>query len=612
MVLEEQILPYLQWLLGDQESGPGALLSFVFTACVLAVLAIVLGYVISASRYGLVQGGDRVYHTISNGFRELFSTSLRRVWALALLAIKEARRRRVEVALVVFLIILAFANWFLSADNQNPAKLYVSFVLNAATYLVLGIALLLSTFSLPSDFKTKTIYTVVTKPVYATEIVLGRIIGFSIVGTVLLLIIAACSYLFVTRSLSHTHEVEKDSLNYAKNSDGEIIGYRGRTSHDAYHRHDTELTAEKQGTAISNYDHYHTITAEGGQMTVSATEGMIRARLPHWGKLAFRDRQGSAQPRGINVGSEWTYRTFIEGATLAEAIWTFDVDKSMFDEDGGLPIGLIVRVFRTHKGIIGQAISGGIKVRNPESFLESELIPFAALDAKIYETTIKAKQIDTNGDQRDLLKDFVSSTGQLEIRVQCLERGQYYGFAQPDCYIRLPEASPLINYVKVYSSIWVQMIIVICIGVVASSILSGPVAMLLTVSFILLGFFRDFFVGIAVGDDFAKYGVEKVYGGGPVEAFYRIVTQMNVISKLPDDQWDTWLIQKMDYVLQSCMLSVAQVLPDFSSFSTVSFAAYGFDVPADKVWADLSICLAYLVGLTVVGYFLLRTREVAR
>ena len=610
MVLEEQILPYLQWLLGtDREFG--ALPNYILVLCVLAVLAIALGYLISASRSGLVAGGDRVYRTVSNGFRELLSTSFRRVWALSLLAIKEARRRRVEITLVVFLIILAFANWFLSTDNQNPAKLYVSFVLTSTTYLVLGVALVLSTFSLPADFKTKTIYTVVTKPVYAIEIILGRIIGFTLVGTVVLVIIAISSYLFVTRSLSHTHQVERDSLSYAKDKSDEVIGFRGRTSYDAYHRHDVELSGEKDGVALSNYDHYHAIDANGDLLTVRTSEGAIRARLPKWGKLSFLDQQGVPKERGINVGSEWTYRSFIAGNSQAAAIWTFeDVDRSL-DSGSGLPIGLIVRVFRTHKGTIGQAISGAIQVVNPDNNLKSDLIPFRAVDNKIDQFEIKPKLIDIEGKERDLYKDFVSPTGQLEIRVQCLERGQYYGFAQPDCYIRLPDASPIFNYVKVYSSIWVQMVIVIGIGVVASSILSGPVAMLFTVSFILLGFFRDFFVGIAAGEDYEYYGVAKVYGGGPVESAYRMATQKNVMTDL-DPGVGTSIINTIDFVLQKLMLGVSQVLPDFSSFSTVQFAAFGFDVPTEKVGADLTICLAYMFGLALVGYFLLRTREVAK
>jgi hypothetical protein len=52
---------------------------------------------------------------------------------------------------------------------------------------ITGPHLLISAFSLPTDFKSKTIYTVVTKPVRAGDIVLGRIVGFTIVGTLMLL-----------------------------------------------------------------------------------------------------------------------------------------------------------------------------------------------------------------------------------------------------------------------------------------------------------------------------------------------------------------------------------------------------------------------------------------
>jgi hypothetical protein len=230
------------------------------------------------------------------------------------------------------------------------------------------------------------------------------------------------------------------------------------------------------------------------------------------------------------------------------------------------------------------------------------VIPFTALDAKIDERIIPRKLRGTDDKEYDLYKDFVSSNGELEIRVQCLEGGQYFGFAQPDMYLRLPDASPLLNWIKVYASIWVQMVIVIAIGVTASTLLSGPVAMLFTVSFIVLGFFRPFFVGVAMGTE---------YGGGPVESFYRLITQKNIIVKL-DEGFTTTLIQGVDMVFKSLMLTMAQVLPDFSALSTVAFAALGFDVPADKVFQDLTICLAYVIGLSILGYFLLRTREVAR
>ena len=140
------------------------------------------------------------------------------------------------------------------------------------------------------------------------------------------------------------------------------------------------------------------------------------------------------------------------------------------------------------------------------------------------------------------------------------------------------------------------------IGVAASALLSGPVAMLFTVSFVVLGFFREFFVWIANGPS---------WGGGPVESLFRLVTQKNVVSKL-DPGAATTSIQRIDDVLQFFMQGLAQLLPDFSALSTISFAAHGYNIPGDLVAQSLTICLGYVIGLSILGYFLLRTREIAR
>ncbi len=73
--------------------------------------------------------------------------------------------------------------------------------------MVLLLGLFLSCFSLPADIKNKTVQTIVTKPVRSTEIVLGRIVGFTAVGTMLLVIMGVLSYFFVVRGVRHVHEV---------------------------------------------------------------------------------------------------------------------------------------------------------------------------------------------------------------------------------------------------------------------------------------------------------------------------------------------------------------------------------------------------------------------
>ena len=102
----------------------------------LLLFALLVGFLVAAGRHGILKGGDTTYTTVVRGLGDLFSTSPRRVWALARLAVKEAMRRRVIVALGVFFVILMFANWYLSVEVQKPARLYLSFVLTATTYLV--------------------------------------------------------------------------------------------------------------------------------------------------------------------------------------------------------------------------------------------------------------------------------------------------------------------------------------------------------------------------------------------------------------------------------------------------------------------------------------------
>lgn len=606
MVLEKELLPYSEWLTGL--GWDSALFRFGATVLVFAVLAIVVGFLVAMVRYGPLKAGDLTYRVVTNGFKELWQISPRRVMALAGLAVKESLRRRVLVALVIFGLILLFAGWFLRTDNPEPARLYLSFVLTATTYLTLLIALLLSAFSLPADFKNRTIYTIVTKPVRAGDIVLGRILGFTFVGTALLAVMGICSYIFVVRSLDHTHAVDLRSIENILDESDQVVGRRGKTLVEDHHFHEFEVEGDGVGTAFSENGHSHDVDQQGDRYVLASPQDHLRARVPLRGRLQFLDRQGSPVAHGVNVGNEWTYRSFIDGGSAAAAIWTFDgVDESVLktNEDGVqyLPVELIVRVFRTYKGEIERGILGSIQLRNPETKVKSTVQTFFAKDVSIQEHRFERQQYNPADNQPiELLADLVTKDGRVEIIVQCLDSAQYYGFAQADCYIPLPDASPLWNFIKTYISIWVQMVLVITIGVTASTFLSGPIAMMFTVSFIMLGFFRDFFVKVAEGTQ---------VGGGPVESLVRLVTQRNLTTRFEPSP-AVQLMEALDRVFKGAMQSIAAVLPDFRSLSTVNYVANGFEIPANAIGQQLTVCLAYLVGLSIIGYFFLRTREVAK
>ncbi|MCL2120422.1 MAG: hypothetical protein FWH27_18565, partial [Planctomycetaceae bacterium] len=205
-----------------------------------------VGWFFAVSRQH-VAGGQG---TFADVFAEVFS-AWRRVWAIARLAIKESLLRRVLFIFLVFIVILMFAGWFINPDATDPTAVYLAFVLSMSTYLVLLLALFLSAFSLPNDIKSKTIYTIVTKPVRSSEIVLGRMLGFGIVGTVLLCGMALLSFLFVSFQLQHDHILTQKDLVAVKFTDEELanlqasgepfVTHNGTTRIANGHRHNVTL-----------------------------------------------------------------------------------------------------------------------------------------------------------------------------------------------------------------------------------------------------------------------------------------------------------------------------------------------------------------------------------
>ncbi len=596
MVLENALPPFDVWI------GP-ALLFFGVAVAMLAVLALLAGYLVAAFRYGPLGGGDVVFRTLRTAVFDLFSMSPRRIAALAWLAIQESLRRRVLVGFGVFVLILLFAGWFLDPQSTDPASLYLSFVLTATNFLVLLMALFLSAFSLPADIKNHTIYTIVTKPVRPGEIVLGRIVGFATIGTFLLAIMGVISYFFVVRVVDHTHEVEIASLEpIANDASGAVTG---RTTLDANHRHQVTIDADGVGSTDTVQGHWHEVDAvkDGDETTyvIGPPRDLYTARVPAYPtSLRFKDRTGRGSDRGISVGYEWSYRSFIEGATLASATWTFhNITPERFPD--GLPIELTVRVFRSHKGDIEQGILGSLVLKNPTTGRTSGITTFRAKDNQIDERFIKRKLTDPEGNPIDLFDDLVSD-GQLEIELQCLDESQYFGVALPDIYIRARDASFSINFLKSYVGIWAQMLLVTSFGVMFSTFLSGAVAMMATAAALVLGFFSQFIHEVAVG---------IVEGGGPTEALMRTLTQRNQTTELEPSLTKS-VIQAVDSVFMFFMEWVTSLLPDFRRFSDVDYLAYGFDIPPNVLGIQVVSAIGYVIALSAIGYFFLRTREVAR
>ncbi len=594
-------------------SNIGFLMGASGVLLLLAFLFPFLWFLIAVIKHGPSEGFYLVAKSIYGGITEdLPGFSFRRTYAIAKVAVQEAIRNRVLVGFAVFVLLMLFAGLFLDVENSNRAKSYISFVLWATNCLVMLMAVILSAFSIPNDIKSKTIYTVVTKPIRAGEIVLGRVIGFSAVGSVMLLMMGLISYVFVVRGLSHTHVLKADSFATKADPTGKREGV---TSRDAHHRH--RVIMDKSGNITtgeteSEHGHFHRIESEGEGANrtykVGAARGDLIARSPIFGKLRRLDPAGNPS-EGINVGDEWTYRTFIEGGNnRSAAIWTFsNVTPERYPE--GLPLEMNLSVFRTFKGVIARGVMGEITLRNvnPDAKVKSSPpITFESREYVAHRFPIDRKlKIGKNPDGTDLTMDIFEDLvheGKIEVSIRCIEHSQYFGIAQPDVYLRPSDSFFFVNFAKGYLSIWLQMVLVTCFGVMFSTFLSGPVAMMATWCAIGLGFFgglaRDVLTNL-------------VTGGGPIESGIRILQQKNTSSDL-----DVYLplelaIKYSDKAMLVVVEGLTYILPNYGNFDTSQFVANGYDVYPDLVGQQLTMAVVYALSASIAAYFFLKTREIA-
>ena len=196
----------------------------------------------------------------------------------------------------------------------------------------------------------------------------------------------------------------------------------------------------------------------------------------------------------------------------------------------------------------------------------------------------------------DLVKD-----GKVELWIRCGERAQYFGVAQRDVYIRSRDGYFSMNFAKAIMGIWFQMMIVTSFGVMFSTFLNSAVSMLATIAAIFLGFVANFVMGLFTGN---------VDGGGPSESMVRMLTQMNMTLELEPGA-TTAFLKSFDFVVTMLMAGICSVLPNCGEFNTIQFLAAGFDINNGLLAQHILVTVAYVVALTTVGYFLLKTREIA-
>jgi len=615
MVYEYSYLPLDRWLSSLTE-GP---ILYLFALPFALVAAAFIGMLIAVVRLGPTKAFEATYQLLTGSFFDLVGLSFRRIYAIAMVVVKDAWRRRIWAVLVIFALLLTFFSLYMSPNTNDPGELYTRNTLNIATrYLLLIVMLIISVFSIPQDFKNRTIFTIVTKPVRTAELVLGRLFGFMAIGSALLAVMGLVSYIFLYRSLQHTHEIDADTLKHLAAVPTETVS--GRTSLDHRHFHNLNLNpTNDQNWTDFEFGHRHEVVKQpDGSFRLLEPDELLQARVQHLGELRFIDDEGNPKERGISVGKEWTYRSFIGGATSAAAIWTFtDVTPQRYPD--GLRIEATLRIFRTshNEKSIPVPLRGSLTIRNPVTKATSVPIRINAKDNVIDTFEIP---LDLEVQQRDnsirpgkLFEDFVSDDHRLEIQVQCNETMQFFGMAQRDLYLKAPDVPYWWNFVKALLCIWLQMLILVSCGVFFSTFVSAPVALLCTVGFLILGMSSQFVDDMCKSTLFMEENArgKTYYGGGPLESSYRLFTSMNVTSPL-EPSTTTTIIKMLDRPLLWAIYLIHQLIPQFDRFNTVSILEQGFNIPGELVVQLIFQACFFALTTFLLGLAMLRMREVAR
>jgi ABC-type transport system involved in multi-copper enzyme maturation permease subunit len=670
-----------------KQSGGIALLLMVHAALALAFVVVFLGlehrrrvlqlpggwslgdtqqYFETSLRYGATYAGLVVLGWYAlRVLAEARHVRWRRLFSIAWHTVVESYRRMWApwAVLTLFVLVLAFTNWFLGRSRTAElAPMYISTLALVTSLLLTMMVMFLSPISIPNDIRFQTIYTVVSKPVRRLELIWGRLLGYMMMVTAILLVMGVVSVAYVERIVDKRIESTQEAAKAAETA--------GRTTEAKRLRDDAYQLATRRS-----------------------------ARVPIYGGLFFTDSLGRPRQAGIDVGMEQTKRSHIEGATPSKATWVFDrvpdpsnprllIDKlipvqdllragtieSVEDEyfrlrfeqaqlqsdtqtgqlkgnemrqanerirsleariaeadarvkglknqetelaraaedlrragkaaeadakreaikalhSDPIPVEMTFNIFRTTKGEeVGEAVQASMVVTNP---LRADIVP-ARLLFPVHEYYTIPRSFPA--------RLLVGCMGRLVIEVQCLTPNQFLGMADDDLFILARRGDFRTNFIRGLAGVWLQALVVTAVGLFASTFLSWPVALLLTLAFYLGG-------QVAIGflDQFAQ---GQVAGGGPFESLIRLLGHQNLSTEL--DPTPGYLVATtFDQFAKPILSCLVYIVPNLTALDVSNTVASGFAVSGNTLIEHFLLGLGYALPFTAAAYFILKQREVA-
>ncbi|MFA5251590.1 MAG: hypothetical protein WC454_03270 [Phycisphaerae bacterium] len=122
---------------------------------------------------------------------------MRSIWAVAINTLKQAIRMKTALIFIILLIVLLpTMGVAMTGDGTLKGKLqtFVSYSFSLTGLLLSLLTIVVSVYSLTSDIQQKQIYTVLTKPIRRFQFLLGKLLGIIMLDAALLVLFSAVIY----------------------------------------------------------------------------------------------------------------------------------------------------------------------------------------------------------------------------------------------------------------------------------------------------------------------------------------------------------------------------------------------------------------------------------
>ncbi len=420
------------------------------------------------------------------------------IWAVAENTVKQALRMKIAAAFVILLLVLLpVLGATVTGDGTLKGRLqtFVSYGLSLTSILLCLLSIIVSVYSLTSDIQQKQIYTVVTKPVRRFQLLLGKLLGVILLNAALLVLFSTIIYaitVYIPRHFKVTEaelgrlmarysealqdELSKTGARYSQELEAQLLHSNARL----FNLQAEILDLEAKLTQVKN--EFYTARASVVPPDVDVT-GEVQE--------TYRKLQQSGQmPEGMSpeaIIRELTSRKKLEKRAVgvnSQLIWEFPKVKPV-DPSGSIFIRFKCDVSVTPpdsqvytRWFVGdyRQIKYGTQARTP-----------------IYQSPIRKDPVRTFREM-EVPADAVAEDGYLALGFMNVPLNDtVIIFPLEDGLEVLYKADTFTNnFLRAVLLILFRLVFLACLGVLAATFLSFPVAILFSLVVFLTATFSGF------------------------------------------------------------------------------------------------------------------------